>query len=203
MLCRSSVSALLSCLPLCSVSFPCSVLCHNLSCALLCFVFSPTLFCSALSLCFGLLPNPVLPCFALKFSSAYECFGARLFSYFGLSSVLVLCILPLALLHALRCFAFARHFRSATRWCEFGSCAEIWGAARNCSNSVTTPTSSSHPTLTPATSPQCEHPKVAEKISKGQFVDMTKLLPDSWRWENASLQLPSHRPPCHRDHSVG
>ena len=24
---------------------------------------------------------------------------------------------------------------------------------------------------------------------------MTELLPDSWRWEDASLQLPSHRPP--------
>ena len=38
-------------------------------------------------------------------------------------------------------------------------------------------------------------PKVAEKILKGQFVDMTELLPDSWRWEDASLQLPSHCPP--------
>ena len=38
-------------------------------------------------------------------------------------------------------------------------------------------------------------PKVAGKILKGQFVDMTELLPDSWRWEDASIQLPSHRPP--------
>ena len=37
-------------------------------------------------------------------------------------------------------------------------------------------------------------PKVAEKILEGQFVDMTEL-PDSWHWEDASLQLPSHRPP--------
>ena len=36
------------------------------------------------------------------------------------------------------------------------------GAARNCSNSVTTPTSSSHPALTPATSPQYEHSSFPE-----------------------------------------
>ena len=149
-------------------SFPCSILCPALFCAIICLVpcsvlFSLPLFCSALSLCFCFAAKPCfLPCFALKSSSAYECFGARLFSYFGLPSVLVLCILPLALLHALRCFAFARHFRSATGWCEFGSCADIWGAARNCSNSVTTPTSSSHPALTPATSPQCEHSSFPE-----------------------------------------
>ena len=38
-------------------------------------------------------------------------------------------------------------------------------------------------------------PKIAEEILKGQFVDMTELLPDSWCWEDASIQLPSHRPP--------
>ena len=38
-------------------------------------------------------------------------------------------------------------------------------------------------------------PKVVEKILKGQSVNMTELLPDSWRWEDTSVQLPSHRPP--------
>ena len=71
--CRSSVSALL-----------CSVLCPALFCALLCFVLlSQVLFCSALSVCFALLPNPVLLCCQTLFCFAAKpcflpCFAHRL-----------------------------------------------------------------------------------------------------------------------------
>ena len=37
-------------------------------------------------------------------------------------------------------------------------------------------------------------PKTAEKILRGQFVDMVELLPDAWRWEDTASQLPAHRP---------
>ena len=101
--CRSSVSALLCrfaqffhcvellcfCALLCFV--PCSVLCFTLFCSSL---SSSVLLCSVGLFCFAAKPC-FLPCFAHKLSwlcFAYEYFGARLFSYFGLPSVLVLCI---------------------------------------------------------------------------------------------------------------
>ena len=60
--------------------------------------------------------------------------------------------------------------------------------------SLTLP-SPQQPALNASTPGATVSPKVAEKILKGQFVDMTELLPDSWRWEDASVQLPSHCPP--------
>ena len=70
---------------------PCSVLCFALYCSSL---SSSVLLCSVGLFCFAAKPC-FLPCFAHKLSwlcFAYECFGAQLFSYFGLPSVLVLCI---------------------------------------------------------------------------------------------------------------
>ena len=37
-------------------------------------------------------------------------------------------------------------------------------------------------------------PRTAEKILKGQFVDMIELLPDAWRYEDTAAQLPVPRP---------
>ena len=51
------------------------------------------------------------------------------------------------------------------------------------------------PALNASTPGVTVSPKVVEKILKGQFVNMTELLPDTWRWEDTSVQLPSHCPP--------
>lgn len=120
----SSVSALLCCFAqffhcvelLCFCALlcflPCSVLCFTLFCSL----SSSVLLCSVGLFCFVAKPC-FLPCFAHKLSwlcFAYEYFGAWLFSYFGLPCVNFVHF-PLVLLQALRCLAFARHLRSATR----------------------------------------------------------------------------------------